>query len=120
MDAAAFGAMKPGSLFVSTARGGIHDEAALEAALASGHLAGAGLDVWDQEPPPADHPLLRLPNVVATFHTAGVTHEARRNNATLAARQIVQLLSDGQRPARLVNPEVWPRARGRIAEALSL
>lgn len=118
MDAKAFAAMRPGSIFVSTARGGIHDEAALHAALDSGHLAGAGLDVWDQEPPPADHPLLQLPGVVATFHTAGVTHEARRNNATLAATQIVQLLADGQRPARLVNPEVWPQASARIATAL--
>ena len=67
-----------------------------------------------------DHPLLQLPNVVATFHTAGVTHEARRNNALLAAAQIVQLLADGQRPARLVNPAVWPRAAGRIAAALGL
>ncbi|KQP40032.1 hydroxyacid dehydrogenase [Pseudorhodoferax sp. Leaf274] len=117
MDAAAFAAMRPGSIFVSTARGGIHDEAALHAALASGHLGGAGLDVWEQEPPPADHPLLRLPHVVATFHTAGVTHEARRNNATLAATQIVKLLADGQRPERLVNPEVWPRASARIAAA---
>ena len=50
--------------------------------------------------------------------TAGVTHEARRNNATLAATQIVQLLADGQRPARLVNPEVWPQASARIAAAL--
>ena len=120
MNAAAFAAMRPGSIFVSTARGGIHDEAALHAALASGHLGGAGLDVWDQEPPPADHPLLRLPNVVATFHTAGVTHEARRNNATLAATQIVKLLADGEQPARLVNPAVWPRARERIATALGL
>ena len=119
MDAAAFAAMRPGSIFVSTARGGIHDEAALHAALASGHLGGAGLDVWDQEPPPADHPLLRLPNVVATFHTAGVTHEARRNNATLAATQIVKLLADGQRPERLVNPQAWPRASARIAAALA-
>lgn len=118
LDARAFAAMRPGSIFVSTARGGIHDEAALHAALASGHLGGAGLDVWDQEPPPADHPLLGLSNVVATFHTAGVTHEARRNNATLAATQIVQLLADGQRPARLVNPEVWPQASARIAAAL--
>lgn len=118
LDAAAFAAMKPGSVFISTARGGIHDEAALQAALASGHLGGAGLDVWDQEPPPAEHPLLQLPNVVATCHTAGVTHEARRNNATLAATQIVQLLTDGQRPARLVNPDAWPRAQTRIAAAL--
>ncbi|XAH25931.1 hydroxyacid dehydrogenase [Xylophilus sp. GW821-FHT01B05] len=120
MGAAAFAAMRPGTVFVSTARGGIHDEAALEAALARGHLAGAGLDVWAQEPPPLDHPLLARHNVVATFHTAGVTHEARRNNAELAATQIVALLTDGQRPARLVNPEVWPRAAERIAAELGL
>lgn len=118
MNAAAFAAMRPGSLFVSTARGGIHDEHALHAALASGHLAGAGLDVWDQEPPPAAHPLLGLDNVVATFHTAGVTHEARRRNATLAATQIVELLATGTPPERMVNPEVWPRARQRIEAAL--
>lgn len=120
MDAEAFAAMRPGAVFISTARGGIHDETALHAALVSGHISGAGLDVWEQEPPPLDHPLLRLPNVVATFHTAGVTHEARRNNAELAATQIVALLDTGQRPARLVNPEVWPRARQRIAAALRL
>lgn len=118
LDAAAFAAMKPGAVFISTARGGIHDEGALHAALAGGHLAGAGLDVWDQEPPPANHPLLRLANVVATFHTAGVTHEARRNNAELAATQIVQLLSEGTQPPRLVNPAVWPQAAQRIAAAL--
>jgi D-3-phosphoglycerate dehydrogenase len=114
MNAERFAAMKPGAIFISTARSGIHDETALAQALASGHLAGAGLDVWAQEPPPADHPLLALPNVVATYHTAGVTQEARRNNATLAATQIVDLLTTGQRPARLVNPEVWPRSRKRL------
>jgi len=119
MNAAAFAAMPAGAIFVSTARGGIHDEAALHAALQSGHIAGAGLDVWDQEPPPLEHPLLTLPQVVATFHTAGVTHEGRRNNATLAATQIVELLAHGHRPPRLVNPEVWPRARERLQQALA-
>ncbi len=118
LNAAAFAAMRPGAIFISTARGGIHDETALFEAIASGHLAGAGLDVWDQEPPPAGHPLLSLPGVVATFHTAGVTHEARRNNAELAATQIVKLLADGQRPARLVNPAAWPQASRRIAASL--
>ncbi len=115
MNAARFAAMKPGAIFITTARSGIHDEAALADALTSGHLAGAGLDVWDQEPPPPEHPLLALPNVVATYHTAGVTQEARRNNATLAATQIAQLLTTGQRPERLVNRDVWPRASGRLA-----
>ena len=104
---AAFARMKKGACFITTARGGIHDEAALAAALASGHLAGAGIDVWDQEPPALDHPLLRMDNVFATFHTAGVTHEARRNVALMGAEQILQVLA-GERPPRLVNPDVWP------------
>ncbi len=105
-DAARFAAMKKGAIFVSTARGGIHDEYALAEALRAGHLAGAGLDVWHPEPPPLDHPLLALENVVATFHTAGVSHEGRHNVAAMAADQIVGMLG-GLRPPRLVNPEVW-------------
>ena len=107
IDAAAFARMKQGAIFITTARGGIHDEAALVQALQSGHLAGAGVDVWDREPPPLDHPLLAMDNVFATFHNAGVTHEARRNVAQIAADQNVELLA-GARPPRLVNPEVWP------------
>ncbi len=107
-DAARFAAMKPGAIFVSTARGGVHDETALADALRTGHLAGAGLDVWQQEPPPLDHPLLALDNVVATFHTAGVSHEGRHNVASMAAEQVVGMLR-GEKPPRLVNPEVWER-----------
>ena len=117
MNAKTFAAMKPGAIFISTARGGIHDEAALVQALQSGHLAGAGLDVWDQEPPPLDHPLLAMDNVYATFHVAGVTHEARRNVAAIAAEQIVTVLA-GQRPPRLINPEVWPTFEQRWAGML--
>ncbi|MNU41769.1 (S)-sulfolactate dehydrogenase [compost metagenome] len=112
--ARAFAAMKPGAVFISTARGGIHDEAALYEALRGGHLRGAGLDVWQQEPPPRDAPLLGLANVVATFHTAGVTHEARRNVARSSATQLIAMLR-GERPPQLVNPEVWPAAAARIA-----
>ncbi len=113
IDASAFAAMKPGAVFISTARGGIHDESALLAALESGHLAGAGLDVWVQEPPAASHPLLALPNVVASFHTGGVTHEGRRNVARSSAEQILAVLR-GQRPPQLRNPEVWPRVLERL------
>ncbi|WP_277996583.1 NAD(P)-dependent oxidoreductase, partial [Bacillus cereus] len=60
-----FEAMKPGSVFISTARGGIHDEVAQYKALSSGRLRGAGLDVWEVEPPPHEAPLLSLSNVVA-------------------------------------------------------
>ncbi len=107
MDAAAFARMKPGAVFLNTARGGIHDETALHAALVSGHLSAAGLDVWDVEPPPLDHPLLALENVVATYHTAGVTVEARRCMAAWAADQVVGVLR-GEAPPRLINPEAWP------------
>ena len=106
-DAAAFARMKQGAIFITTARGGIHDEAALLDALASGHLAGAGLDVWDVEPPPLDHPLISLDNVVATYHTAGVTPEARATMGSYAADQIIDVLRGGC-PPRLLNPEAWP------------
>jgi len=112
-DAGAFAAMKPGALFISTARGGIHDEAALHDALQRGHLAGAGLDVWAVEPPPAAHPLLALENVIATYHIAGVTHQARRRMATMACSQLLGALR-GERPPRLVNPEAWPACEARL------
>ncbi len=112
IDAAAFAKMKPGAIFIQTARGGLHDEQALVEALQSGHLSGAGLDVWDIEPPPLDHPLLAMPNVYATFHTAGVTHEARKSMATFSAEQLVHTLRGGV-PPRLINPEVWPRVAER-------
>jgi D-3-phosphoglycerate dehydrogenase len=116
-DARRFASMKQGAIFISTARGGIHDEQALAAALLSGHLAGAGLDVWEPEPPSLDHPLLALDNVVATFHTAGVSHEGRRNVASMAAQQVLQLLR-GETPPRLINPQVWPVFQRRRMEAL--
>lgn len=107
-DARRFAAMKPGAVFLSTARGGIHDEKALADALQSGHLSGAGLDVWEVEPPAKDNPLLMLENVVATYHTAGVTHEARRNAARMGAEQLIEVLA-GKPAPRLVNPLAWPQ-----------
>ncbi len=118
-NAPAFAQMKAGATFISTARGGIHNEIALHEAVKSGHLAGAGLDVWTEEPPPAKHPLLQLPNVVATYHTGGVTHEARFNAAAMAADQIVQVFR-GERPARMINPEVWPVFLQRRAALLTV
>jgi D-3-phosphoglycerate dehydrogenase len=111
-----YASMKKGAFFVTAARGGIHDEAALYNALTSRHLAGAGIDVWEQEPPPTDHPLLSLSNVIASPHTAGVTHAARRRLALMAAEQLIDVLRGGQ-PQRMLNPEVLPHFRDRFKKA---
>jgi D-3-phosphoglycerate dehydrogenase len=108
IGAGEFAQMKPGAYLVSTARGGVHDEQALFAALSSGRLAGAGLDVWEEEPPPASHPLLTLNNVIASPHIAGVTHQARHRLAEMAAGQLIAIFR-GERPQRLINPQAWPR-----------
>jgi D-3-phosphoglycerate dehydrogenase len=102
-----FALMQPHAYFITTARGFIHDERALAEALRAKQIAGAGLDVWDKEPPVADHPLLQFDNVIATPHTAGMTREARANMGRIAAEQLVMTL-DGKRPPRIVNPQVWP------------
>lgn len=107
MGAAQYALMQPHAYFITTARGGIHDEAALHDALVQGQVAGAGLDVWEDEPPPADHPLLHLPNVLVSPHTAGITRQSRHNIARIAGEQMLDIL-DGKRPPRLLNPEVWP------------
>jgi D-3-phosphoglycerate dehydrogenase / 2-oxoglutarate reductase len=108
-----FAAMQPHAYFITTARGFIHDEAALVEALRAKRIAGAGLDVWAKEPPPPDHPLLQFDNVLASPHTAGVTREARANMGRIAAEQLLDAL-DGKRPPRIINPEVWPRYAGRF------
>jgi glyoxylate reductase/D-3-phosphoglycerate dehydrogenase len=76
IDARALGLMKSEAVIVNTSRGGLIDEAALAEALARGTIAGAGLDVFSQEPPPADHPLFKLKNVLLTPHMAGPTWES--------------------------------------------
>jgi D-3-phosphoglycerate dehydrogenase / 2-oxoglutarate reductase len=102
-----FALMQPHAFFITTARGFIHDERALYDALKEKRIAGAGLDVWDKEPPPPEHPLLQFDNVLASPHTAGVTKEARINMGRIAAEQLLDAL-DGKRPPRIINPEVWP------------
>ena len=114
-----FALMQPHAYFITTARGHIHDERALAEALRGKQIAGAGLDVRDKEPPPPDHPLLAFDNVVASPHTAGVTHEARANMGRIAAEQLIMTL-DGKRPPRIVNPQVWPVYAKRFAEAFGV
>jgi D-3-phosphoglycerate dehydrogenase len=111
-----FALMQPHAYFITTARGFIHDEAALAEALRHKLIAGAGLDVWAKEPPPPDHPLLQFDNVLASPHTAGVTKEARANMGKIAAEQMLDAL-DGKRPPRIINPEVWSVYAGRFERA---
>lgn len=117
MGAAQFARMQPHAYFITTARGGIHDEAALATALQAKQLAGAGLDVWEDEPPAPDHPLLTFDNVVSSPHNAGITRQSRHNIARIAAEQLIDML-DGKRPPRLLNPEVWPVYQRRFHEIL--
>jgi len=111
-----FSLMQPHAYFITTARGHIHDEDALLDALRNEAIAGAGLDVWATEPPPLDHPLLQLDNVIVTPHTAGMTHEARVTIGRIAAEQLIDAF-DGKRPPRMVNPQAWPHYARRFARA---
>lgn len=108
IDAPRIALMKPGAILINTSRGGLVDEAALYQALTSGHLAGAGLDVYQIEPTSADHPLIALPNVVSSPHIAGVDERSMADMAEMAARCIVDL-HEGRWPGHcVVNPEVGP------------
>jgi D-3-phosphoglycerate dehydrogenase len=105
-NTARLGRMKKGAFIVNTARGGIIDESALHDALISGHLAGAGLDVFDMEPTPAENRLLTLDNVIASPHMAGVTVEAVAGMALVTAQNILGVLDGKPNRANAINPEV--------------
>ncbi len=95
VGAATLAKMKKGAILVNCARGGIVDERALADALASGHLGGAALDVFEKEPPPADHPLLRRDDFVCTPHIGASTEEAQSAVAVAIAEQLVAFLQHG-------------------------
>ena len=97
--------MKPTAYLINTARGAVVDTEALVKALKEGWIAGAALDVFEQEPLPSDHPLTKLENVVLTPHIGSATVEARSRMAELAAKNLVAVLK-GEMPPALVNPEV--------------
>jgi D-3-phosphoglycerate dehydrogenase len=100
-----FAAMKAGSFFLNTARAKLHDTDALVAALQSGHLAGAGLDHFEGEHLPVDHPLVSMPNVVLTPHIGGATWDTESRQATMVADDVGRLIA-GEQPHYVVNPEV--------------
>ncbi|MFA6310109.1 MAG: hydroxyacid dehydrogenase [Sterolibacterium sp.] len=93
MDAARIGRMKAEAVLVNTARGGIVDEAALAAALRSGKLAGAALDVFDHEPLPDGSPLTTAPNLILTPHIGGVTRESNTRVSTMIAAKVASFLN---------------------------
>jgi D-3-phosphoglycerate dehydrogenase len=99
-----FERMREGAIYVNSARAGLHDLEALTAALTAGHLAGAGLDHFEGERLPPDHPLLKLENVVVTPHIGGATYDTETNHSRMLAEDIARLLR-GERPRFIANPE---------------
>jgi D-3-phosphoglycerate dehydrogenase / 2-oxoglutarate reductase len=97
--------MKPTAYLINTARGGLVDEKALYDALASGRIAGAGLDVFEQEPPPVGHDLHALPNVIMAPHVAGVTREAVDRMSEQTARNILSVLDGDPIRQNVINPD---------------
>ena len=106
IDAGALRAMKPEAILVNTARGPIVDTGALVRALEEGWIAGAALDVTDPEPLPADHPLLRAPNVLVVPHIGSASRATREAMADIAVDNLLAALA-GRRMPHCVNPEVY-------------
>lgn len=105
MGAQQFAAMRPGALYLNTARAVLHDLDALVAALESGHLGGCGLDHFDGEQLPEAHPLCGRDDVVLTPHIGGASYHTEQVQASMVAADLRRLL-DGGRPAHIANPEV--------------
>ena len=105
-NAARLKLMKPSAYLINTARGGIVDEKALHEALVSGRLAGAGLDVFEQEPPPVGQALHDLPNVIMAPHVAGVTVEAVDRMSEQTARNILSVLDGAPLRQNVINQDV--------------
>lgn len=101
-----FKMMKPTAYLINTSRGPVVDEAALYEALSAGEIAGAGLDVFEHEPLPADSPLLRMDKVVLMPHLGSATHKTRGLMGVIAVKNMVAAMS-GKRPPNLVNLEAW-------------
>jgi glyoxylate reductase len=109
-DQTAFSKMKPTSIFVNTARGGIHNEKDLIEALNVGKIWGAGLDVTNPEPMDVTNPLLSMPNVAVLPHIGSATEEARNEMSRLAAMNIIEFYKHNHIP-NVVNPETLTRVK---------
>lgn len=120
VGAAAYAKMKKGVRIINCARGGIVDEEALAAAIREGMVAGAALDVFAQEPPPPDHPLLQLEQVICTPHLGAATDEAQVNVAIAIAQQVVNFLTHGVIQDAVNVPSISPEQLEVLGPYLSL
>jgi D-3-phosphoglycerate dehydrogenase len=109
--------MKPTAYFINTSRGGTYKEDGLVRALKEERIAGAGIDVFMEEPTPTDHPLMAFENVVLTPHNAGATKESMENIAIYSAAQWIDIF-DGKVPPRLINRDAWPKYSERFERIL--
>jgi len=110
LDEAEISLMKPDAILINASRGGVVNEAALAQALQNNRIAGAGLDVFSAEPVPADHPLLKLENVILTPHSAALTRECVTRMATEAAQCVLDVFA-GREPRNVANPQVLESGR---------
>jgi phosphoglycerate dehydrogenase-like enzyme len=113
INAAALSRMRPTAYLINTSRGGVIDTQALCRALDSGRLAGAALDVLEDEPPPPDHPLLSSERALITSHVAWYSTQAVMDLRVAAANEVAHVLR-GEPPGNLLNPAVRPRLRGAV------
>ena len=109
IDAKRLAMLKPTALLINTARGGIVNEKALFDALTQHKIAGAGLDVLEQEPPPADHPLFKAPNVIFAPHMAGVTLEALERMSVASVHNVLSVFDGNPITANVINKDVLKR-----------
>ncbi len=110
MSTAQFALMKPGAILVNTSRGPTVDPKALYEALSTKRIRGAGIDVFDPEPPVHGDPLLALPNIILSPHNAGLSEESTRMMAVRTAEVVIDML-EGRRPDSLLNGEIWEQRR---------